>query len=94
MGELNLAGIDWAIIGGESGGGARPFDLAWAKQLVQQSRLQGVKVFVKQLGKRPVSEGNQLVILNSEGRRDGHAGDAELWPDEVQVLALREFPED
>ena len=45
--------IDWIIVGGESGKGARPFNLAWARSTVEQGRAAGVKVFVKQLGKRP-----------------------------------------
>lgn len=42
--------IDWVIIGGESGGGARRFDVAWARSLVKQCRVAGVAPFVKQLG--------------------------------------------
>lgn len=43
-------GISWVIIGGESGGGARPFHLEWARDLVSQCRAAGVAPFVKQLG--------------------------------------------
>lgn len=42
--------IDWVIVGGESGPGARPFDLAWARSILRQCREAGVPVFVKQLG--------------------------------------------
>lgn len=45
-------GIDWVIVGGESGPGARPMDLAWAQGLVEQCQAAGVAVFVKQLGFR------------------------------------------
>ena len=31
--DINLNGIDWVIVGGESGHGSRPFDLAWARAL-------------------------------------------------------------
>ena len=41
---------DWVIIGGESGRGARPMDLDWARDLLGQCRSAGVPVFVKQLG--------------------------------------------
>ena len=92
LGELDLQGIDWMIIGGESGRGARPFDVAWADRLIEQSKLQGVKVFVKQLGRKPVFDGKELVVLNSEGRRDGHAGEPELWPEQLKPLVLRQFP--
>ena len=46
-------GLDWVIVGGESGPGARAFDLAWARQLVQQCHAANVACFVKQLGARP-----------------------------------------
>ncbi len=45
-----IKGIDWVIIGGESGSGARPMDLDWARSLVRECRLAGVAPFVKQLG--------------------------------------------
>ncbi|TGN72321.1 phage Gp37/Gp68 family protein [Streptomyces bauhiniae] len=47
---LDLDGIDWAIVGGESGPGARPMDLAWASGIVEQCRKAGTVPFVKQLG--------------------------------------------
>jgi hypothetical protein len=34
--EIWLDGLQWVIVGGESGGGARPMDLAWARWLVEQ----------------------------------------------------------
>lgn len=42
--------IHWVIVGGESGAGARPFNVAWARSIVQQCQAAGVAVFVKQLG--------------------------------------------
>ncbi len=45
--------IDWLIVGGESGSSARPFNLDWARSLVEKSRAIGTKVFVKQLGSKP-----------------------------------------
>lgn len=47
----NARGADLIIVGGESGTDARPFDLAWARSVVQQCDETGKKVFVKQLGK-------------------------------------------
>jgi protein gp37 len=43
--------LDWIVVGGESGPGARPFDLAWARSTIAQCRAAGVPVFVKQLGR-------------------------------------------
>ena len=47
--------LDWLIVGGESGPGARSFDLAWARSAIAQCRDAGVPVFMKQLGARPFS---------------------------------------
>lgn len=46
--------LDWIVVGGESGPGARPFDIAWARSTIEQCRAAGTKVFVKQLGAMPV----------------------------------------
>jgi protein gp37 len=46
-------GINWVIVGGESGPDARPFALEWARNIVRQCREAGVAPFVKQLGARP-----------------------------------------
>lgn len=48
-------GVHWVIIGGESGRGARPFEVAWARQVVEQCRSAGVPCFVKQLGRFPMA---------------------------------------
>lgn len=52
LGDLNLEGIHWAIIGGESGPHARPMELDWARNIKRQCDEQGVKIFMKQLGGR------------------------------------------
>ena len=50
--RLDLDGIGWVIVGGESGAGARPMDPRWAVDIVRQCREAAVPVFVKQLGSR------------------------------------------
>jgi len=50
-----IPGVDWLIVGGESGPGARPFDVAWARSAVAQCKAAGVPVFVKQLGALPIT---------------------------------------
>lgn len=50
LGKPALNGIDWLICGGESGGNARPFNLAWARSLRDQCAAAGVAFFLKQLG--------------------------------------------
>lgn len=50
--------IDWVIVGGESGPGARPCDVAWIRSVVMQCREAGVPCFVKQdSGRLPGQQG-------------------------------------
>jgi len=44
---LMLEGIDWAIVGAETGPGARPCDPAWVQSLIDQCRAADVPIFVK-----------------------------------------------
>ncbi len=50
LGRLNLKGIDWVIVGGESGPGARPMDEKWAKAIRDQCVEKSVPFFFKQWG--------------------------------------------
>lgn len=81
--------LDWVIVGGESGSGARPMDLAWVRSIVQQCQAAGVACFVKQLGANPqwslYVDGAIDGILN-----DRKGGDMGEWPEWARV---REFPE-
>lgn len=61
VGEVDLSGIDWAIVGGESGPRARPMEEAWALELHDQCHDQNVAFFFKQWGGiRPKSGGRKL----------------------------------
>ncbi len=46
-------GIDWVIVGGESGPHARPMQIVWAMDLVRQCQAAGIPAFMKQLGAQP-----------------------------------------
>ncbi len=81
----DMATIDWVIVGGESGPGARPFDIGWGRGLVEQCKAAGVPCFVKQLGARPFSFDDQMDLRLA----DRKGGDPEEWPDDLRV---REFP--
>ncbi len=83
LGELDLRGIDWLIIGGESGPKARPFDPKWARSILKQARAARVPVFVKQMGSNPVG----LSLEDSKG------GDIEEWPNSLQVRRMPAPPE-
>jgi protein gp37 len=61
IGELNLAGIDWVIVGGESGPRARPIERAWVRSIREQCKAAQVAFFFKQWGGlRPKSGGRKL----------------------------------
>lgn len=74
-------GIDWVIIGGESGHGARPCWVEWVRSIVAQCQAAGVAVFVKQLGRHPVDM--EFAFADSKG------GDIAEWPADLQI---REMP--
>lgn len=48
--SLDLTGIHWVIVGGESGPGARPMDLDWARDIRDQCVTAGVPFHFKQVG--------------------------------------------
>lgn len=50
LGELDLRGIDWVIVGGESGLGARPLERDWVVSIRDQCAAAGVAFFFKQWG--------------------------------------------
>lgn len=61
LGTLNLAGIHWVIVGGESGAGWRPMQPAWVTSIQQQCQQAGVPFFFKQWdGLRPKKKGRLL----------------------------------
>jgi len=50
LGIIDLTGIDWVIVGGESGVQARPMKPEWVRSMLQQAEEQGVAFFFKQWG--------------------------------------------
>ena len=52
LSKLKLDGIDWVIVGGESGPGARPMDKSWVVDIRDQCHRAGVPFFFKQWGGR------------------------------------------
>jgi protein gp37 len=79
----DLQGIDWVIIGGESGPNARarPLDLGWIEDIIGQCRAANIPAFVKQLGSAwAKAPGN-----HSKG------GVPDEWPEHLRV---RMFPGD
>jgi protein gp37 len=61
VGKVELRGIHWVIAGGESGPGARPMHIEWAREIRDQCAAQEVSFFFKQWGGlRPKSGGRDL----------------------------------
>ena len=50
LGSINLTGIDWVIVGGESGVKARPMNPEWVRSILNQANEQGTAFFFKQWG--------------------------------------------
>jgi hypothetical protein len=79
-----LGAISWVIVGGESGHGARSFDLAWGRSLRDQCKAAGVPFFFKQMGDNVTSfNGLSRVRFRAKG------GTLEDIPADLRV---REFP--
>ncbi|TXH54378.1 MAG: DUF5131 family protein, partial [Desulfurellales bacterium] len=77
--------IDWCIVGGESGHGARPFNIQWARDLRDQCKAAGVPFFFKQAGAHAhCGDGGYPLALT-----DKKGGDPSEWPEDLRV---REFP--
>jgi protein gp37 len=81
--RLWLAGLDWVILGGESGPEACSFDLEWARDVLGQCREVGVPCFVKQMGANPIDVGYPIVLDDLKG------GDMAEWPADLRV---RQWP--
>jgi protein gp37 len=59
--SLDLAGIDWVIVGGESGPGFRPLDLDWVREIRDRCIQRDVALFLKQIGGRTPKAGGRLL---------------------------------
>jgi protein gp37 len=91
--------LDWVILGGESGGQARPCRVEGLRWLVAQCQHAGVACFVKQLGASPQSDDDADALSSKKGGttyalgtlllRDSKGAEPDEWPVDLQV---REFP--
>jgi protein gp37 len=87
IGDIDLTGIHWAIVGGESGTQARPFALEWAREIKQACRDSGTTLFMKQLGRRPTLKDQPFPILQPrlDGKRDIHGICKENMPSDLRI---------
>jgi len=88
LGELDLRGIGWVIVGGESGPGARCCKPEWIRSALSQCRAAAVNCFVKQMGtwwaRQENRDPDRWTQINGKG------SDPNDWPPDLQV---REMPE-
>lgn len=61
IGPVDLTGIAWMIVGGESGPSARAMDIKWAREMRDQCVAQGVKFFFKQWGGKTPKAGGRIL---------------------------------
>ena len=72
--------IQWVVVGGESGPGARICDVDWIRSIIRQCKVASVSVFCKQVGS---------VLARELGSEDRKGGRIEDWPQDIRI---REFP--
>lgn len=77
--------LDWIIVGGESGAGARPFHLDWARNAQVDAATLEAAFFFKQMGARPYDSGMPLGRSLFSPKGDDPAD----WPADLRV---QEFP--
>lgn len=75
--------IDWVIIGGESGPGARRCEMEWVASIVDQCKSAGVACFNKQLGKNIYFQDKRWPTTDQKG------GNIDDFPDDLKI---REYP--
>jgi protein gp37 len=81
--NIDLATIDWVIVGGESGHNCREAKIMWMIDLVNACKVQGVAAFVKQLG---------TYLAKQWDFQHPKGGDIEEFPHELSALKVRQFP--
>ena len=86
--ERDKPTLDWVICGGESGPGARPFNVAWARDLRDQCKAAGVAFFMKQMGAKPIFSDIAGDVWTRLKSRKG--ADMAEWSEDFQDA--REFP--
>ena len=85
LGSLNLSGIDWVIVGGESGPKARPMDEKWVRKIKEQCDIFDVPFFFKQWG----TWGADMVKRNK--KKNGRKFLGRIWeeyPYQIQTVSI------
>ncbi len=78
--ELNLEGIHWVIVGGESGLGHRPIETDWVRRIREQTQKAEVAFFFKQWGGRhPKAGGRELDGRTWDGMPAAYQAHEDQW---------------
>lgn len=86
LGPLDLTGIHWMIVGGESGHGARPLDPSWVQSLRDQCQAANIPFFFKQWG--GVRKGKAGRLLDGRTHDDVPGRSTHPMPSRQERLAL------
>jgi protein gp37 len=88
LGRVNLSAINWVIVGGESGAGARPMDGKWVRAIRSQCKGAGVPFFFKQWG--GVRKGNTGRQLDGRTYDEFPKRGSTPAPTAAELLTIRE----
>ncbi|HZZ26715.1 MAG TPA: phage Gp37/Gp68 family protein [Pirellulales bacterium] len=89
LGTIDLTGIHWVIVGGESGHGARPMEKSWVVSIQEQCCAAGIPFFFKQWGGVHKSKTGRL--LDGQTFNEMPARTCKSAPDRTQrAVLLRE----
>ena len=90
LGGFDVSGMNWVIVGGESGHGARPMEQSWVEQILKRCRRKKVPFFFKQWGGvRKSTTGRSLHGMTYDEMPPQTA--AVMPPRKVRVLAASEW---
>src|SRR5207247_1783313 len=90
LGEINLQGIHWVIVGGESGPGARPLEKEWVISIRDQCERSQVRFFFKQWGGvRKSKTGRELDGETYDGLPP--RANAPVLPNPARLSAIADF---
>lgn len=93
--EVRTTILSWIVVGGESGHGARPMNVAWVRSIIRQCRDSGTACFVKQMGAKPYAmqfDPNAPAFDDEQvffRLKDRKGGDMSEWAEDLRV---REYP--
>ena len=86
--RLDLDGVRWVVVGGESGAGSRACEVAWVRGVVEQCLAAAVKVFTKQLGDNAIAATGERLRIGFKGK------DIDRWPADLRVREFLSSPPD